>query len=79
MSTLIGKWILETHENFEQFLKEQGMNDEMILTITSLKPTLELIKNGEEYTLIRGGGLKEEDPFTFKHMQEVSSKGSLII
>lgn len=79
MSILIGKWILETHENFEQFLKEQGMNDEMIQTITSLKPTIEFIKNGEEYTLIRGGGLKEEEPFTFKHMQEVSSKGSQVI
>jgi len=75
MSTLIGKWILESHENFEKFLKEQGMNDDMIHAITSLKPTLEFIKNGDEYTLIRKGGLKEEEPFRYKNMEEVSSKG----
>jgi metallophosphoesterase superfamily enzyme len=75
MNTLIGKWVLESHENFEQFLKEQGMNHEMIQTITSLKPTLEIIKTGDEYTVIHKGGIKEEEPFKFKHMEEVYSKG----
>jgi len=75
MNTLIGKWVLESHENFEQFLKEQGMNDEIIQAITSLKPTLEVIKTGDEYTVIHEGGIKEEEPFKFKHMEEVYSKG----
>ena len=61
--------------NFEQFLKEQGMNDEIIQAITSLKPTLEIIKIGDEYSVIRKGALKEEEPFKFKHMEEVFSKG----
>ena len=51
------------------------MNDETIHLITSLKPTLTFLKNGDEYTLLRKGGLKEEEPFKFKHLEEVSGKG----
>ena len=51
----------------------------MIKVITSLKPTTTITQDGDEWTFVCKGGIKEEEPFTYKHMQEVTSKGRVFL
>ena len=51
------------------------MAPEIIQVVTSVRPVTTISLNGDEWTVHRTGGIKEEEPFKYKHMQEVTSKG----
>ena len=73
--SLVGTWKMESHEHFDKYLKEGGVSDEVIAKITTLRPTMTLTQNGDEFTLIRKGTFKEEPPMIFKSGKEVQGKG----
>jgi len=45
------KYKLETSENFDDYMKELGVGFFLRKIGNSINPTIELIKNGDEYTL----------------------------
>lgn len=49
MSNLIGTWDLESSDNFDDFLKSLGVGLILRKTMGSLKPTMHLSKNGDEW------------------------------
>ena len=77
--SLVGTWVMEKHENFDTYMKEGGMSDDVVKKVTALKPTMTLTQNGDTFTLTRKGTFKEEPPMTFKSGQEVQGKGSFLI
>ena len=73
--SLIGSWVRESHEHLDKYMQEEGVPDEMIQKILSLKPSMTLAQSGDEFTLARKDTLRgERPPLKFKHMQEVHSK-----
>ena len=73
--SLVGTWKLESHEHFDKYMKEGGAPDDMIAKAVALRPTITLTQNGDEYTLIRKGTLREQPPMVFKNGKEVHGKG----
>ncbi|XP_022661284.1 fatty acid-binding protein, heart-like [Varroa jacobsoni] len=51
VDALIGTWKLETSENFEELLKELGVNMVLRKAATATKPNAEISKNGDEWTI----------------------------
>lgn len=52
VDALIGTWKLETSENFEELLKELGVNMVLRKAATATKPNAEISKNGDEWSVL---------------------------
>ena len=51
MSVFIGKWKLDRSENFEEYLKQMGVNLPMRKAASMMTPTCEIDSHGEEFTI----------------------------
>jgi len=79
MSSLVGEWILESQENIDKYMKDAGVPDEAIKKLLTLRPTISLTQNGDEFTLTRKNTLRgDRPPMKFKHMQEIHHKSKEI-
>lgn len=61
---LTGTWILESSHNFDAFLQEIGVSEELRKASQSLKPTFIIETDGDKWSVnFRSTVMNKDDPF----------------